>query len=196
MKNSDLAQLFMQAPVAICIVSGPQYVVELVNERMLQFLGRNEGIVGHPLQQSLTEVREQGLLTILEKVRTTGRSSYISNFPAVILINGIREARYFNLAFKPYYVIQGETVPTGIFCVAHNVTDAVLALQKLEEEKQRTALALETGELGMLATDWNSHTATADKRTNEIFGLEGVQPLEAYLSETAKVCSRISWVVT
>src|SRR5688500_82520 len=32
--------LFKQAPIAICIVKGPEYIVELANEGMLQFLGR------------------------------------------------------------------------------------------------------------------------------------------------------------
>lgn len=181
MKATDLNYLFMQAPVAICIVSGPHYKVELVNERMLQFLGRTADIVGYPLQRTLTEAREQGLIAILNKVRTTRQSQYIPNFPAIILINGIREPRYFNLVFKPYFITPEETDPSGIFCVAHNVTEAVLTQQKLEEEKQRTALALETGGLGILASDWNNNIATADKRTGEIFGLEGPHPLSAYI---------------
>lgn len=182
MQPTDLTQLFMQAPVAICIVSGPTYKVELVNEQMLQFLGRTPDIIGMPLQQTLTEAREQGLLAILEKVRSTGESFYVNNFSSVILINGVREPRYFNLVFKPYFMTSAETKPTGIFCIAHNVTSAVLAHQKLEEEKRRTALALETGELGMLSTNWETSSVIADRRANEIFGFEDSQTLETYLT--------------
>lgn len=181
MKAPDLNHLFMQAPVAICIVSGANYKVELVNERMLQFLGRTAEILGQPLQQTLTEAKEQGLLTILETVRTTRQPYYVSNFPAVININGVREARYFNLVFKPYFIDANEAESTGIFCVAHNVTEAVMAQRILEEEKHRTALALETGGLGIIATEWQSDTVTADKRANEIFGFESSQPLNAYV---------------
>ncbi|HEY1021183.1 MAG TPA: ATP-binding protein [Flavisolibacter sp.] len=182
MKAPDLAHLFMQAPVAICIVSGPQYVVELVNERMLQFLGRTDAIVGRPLQATLTEAKEQGLLRILDSVRTTGEPFYTQNFPAVILIDGKREPRYFNLVFKPYYITPDETKPSGIFCVAHHVTEAVLARQKLEEEKMHTVLALETGELGMLSTNWTDKTVIADRRALEIFGFSEMQPVEAFMS--------------
>ncbi|MBB1285368.1 PAS domain-containing protein [Flavisolibacter sp. BT320] len=182
MKAPDLANLFMQAPVAICIVSGPQYIVELVNERMLQFLGRTEAILGKPLGETLTEAKEQGLLAILDRVRSTGESFYTTNFPSVILINGVREPRYFNLVFKPYYITPEETKPSGIFCVAHHVTEAVLAQQKLEEEKKHTVLALETGELGMLSTNWENKTVTADKRALEIFGFSEMQPIEAFLN--------------
>jgi PAS domain S-box-containing protein len=181
MKVPDLNQLFMQAPVAICIVSGPEHKIELVNERMLQFLGRTIDIVGSPLQQTLTEAREQGLLSIVEQVKSTGQTVNIANFPAVILINGVRETRYFNLVFKPFYFGEDDTESNGVFCVAHNVTEAVLAHQKVEEEKQRTALALEAGGLGMVSTDWQSNTVLADKRATEIFGLEGDQTLDAFL---------------
>ena len=34
--------LFLQAPVAVCIVHGPEYIVELANAEMLQLLGRRE----------------------------------------------------------------------------------------------------------------------------------------------------------
>ena len=180
--KTNLSDLFMQAPVAICIVSGPQYIVELVNERMLQFLARTTEIVGQPLQQTLTEAKEQGLISILEIVSTTRKPYYVNNFHAVILINGIRESRYFNLVFKPFSMSPEEAEPSGIFCVAHNVTEAVLALQKLEEEKQRTALALQTGELGIITTEWTSNLLTADRRANEIFGFDTPQPLEAYIS--------------
>ena len=182
MKAPDLNHLFLEAPVAICIVSGTDYKVELVNERMLQFLGRTSDIVGKPLQQTLTEIREQGLISILEKVRTSKQSHFVSNFPAVILINGERKQLYFSLIFKPYFMDPEETEPSGIFCVAHNVTEAVLAQQKLEEEKQRTALALETGGLGILSTNWQEGTVTADKRAREIFGFEGEQSFDAFLS--------------
>lgn len=181
MKVPDLNQLFMQAPVAICIVSGKEYKVELANERMLQFLGRTIDIVGHPLQNTLTEAREQGLLSIIENVQTTGQTITVANFAAVLNIDGVREPRYFNLIFKPFDLGKEADERTGVFCVAHNVTEAVLAHQKLEEEKQRTALALDTGGLGMLSTNWQSNTVLADKRAAELFGLEGDQPLDAFL---------------
>lgn len=172
----------MQAPVAVCIVSGADYKIELVNERMLQFLGRKADIIGQPIEQTLTEAKKQGLISILDTVRTTGRPYYVSNFPAVILINDARETRYFSLVFKPYFLNPNDNEPDSIFCVAHNITDQVLALQKLEEEKQRTSLALEMGELGMLSTDWKNNFANADKRANEIFGFTDSRPLEDYIN--------------
>ncbi|RYD87520.1 MAG: hypothetical protein EOP50_20625, partial [Sphingobacteriales bacterium] len=42
--------------------------------------------------------------------------------------------------------------------------------------------ALETGELGMLSTNWKEKTVAADKRALEIFGFTEPQPMEAFMS--------------
>src|SRR4051794_28113539 len=125
--------LFMEAPVAICMVKGPDYIVELANDGMLQFLGRTGAMINKPLIDSLPEARMQGLIAILDNVRKTGESFSISGFPAIILINGIREQKYFNLIFKPYYEDPTDTRVSHIFCVASNVTEEVLARKKAEQ---------------------------------------------------------------
>jgi PAS domain S-box-containing protein len=182
MDATSLNHLFMQAPVAVCILGGEDYRVELVNERMLEFLGRTSEIVGHPIEQTLTEAKKQGLISILDTVRQTKQPYYVSNFPAVILINNVRETRYFSLIFKPYFLKPDDKEPNSIFCVAHNITQQVLALQKLEEEKLRTTIALEVGELGLLSTNWKNNFVNADKRANEIFGFTDPRPLEDYVN--------------
>jgi len=181
MQIHNLNHLFMQAPVAICIVSGSDYRLELVNERMLEFLGRTPDIVGMPIEQTLTEARKQGLIAILDTVRQTRQPYYARQFPSIIIINGSRESRYFDLVFKPYFLNPEDAEPKAIFCVAHNVTEQVLINQKLEEEKQRTSLALEVGELGMLSTNWKNNSVTADRRSREIFEVEQLDSIGDYL---------------
>jgi PAS domain S-box-containing protein len=181
MEAQSLEYLFMQAPVAVCLVVGPDYKVELMNDKMLEFIGRTRNIIGQPLQSTLTEAKQQGLIAILDRVRETKESFYASDFPAVINIDGERRTRYFNLVFQPYYVKPDDAEPSGIFCVVHNITSQILALQKLDEEKQRTQLALEVGGLGMIITNWKENTATADNRASEIFQIENNSTLDEYL---------------
>ena len=137
---SSSFQLFQQAPVAICIVKGADYTVELANEGMLQFLGRTAEMVGKPIIESLPEAKLQGLIGILEKVRTTGQPVHIENFAASIIIEGQREEHFFDLVFKPVFEKEGDAVPNRIFCVAHNITSQKRdQLQIAEsEEKYRT----------------------------------------------------------
>jgi PAS domain S-box-containing protein len=135
--------LFMEAPVAICIVKGENYVVELANENMLQFLGRRPEIIGKTILEALPEAKEQGLMNILDQVRTSGKSYYVSTFPATLLINEVRELRYFDLIFKPYFQDGTAEAPGSIFCVAHNVTEQVDARNKIKENEFRYRALIE-----------------------------------------------------
>ena len=132
-KEIDKAyQLFINAPVAICIVKGADYVVELINDGMLLLLGRTEKILNRPLIESLTEADIQGLIQILDVVRATGQPYQISTFPATLLINGKKETRYLDLVFQPY-LNGNNTAESSIFCQAHNVTEQVMDRKKIQE---------------------------------------------------------------
>ncbi|WP_170234050.1 PAS domain-containing protein [Segetibacter aerophilus] len=134
-REQHLRHLFTQAPVAICIVRGPDYIFDFANENMLLFLGRTSAIIGKPILEALPEADSQGLIAILENVRLTGKPYSIAAFPATLLINEVRELRYFDLVFKPYYENASAAEISSIFCVAHNVTEQALTRKKLEQSE-------------------------------------------------------------
>ena len=175
-ESEKVNHLFMQAPVAICMVKGRDYIVELVNDGMLQFLGRTGEMIHKPLIESLPEAGLQGLIAILDNVRKTGKSFYISDFSAVILINGIREQRYFNLIFKPFYEGPAVHEVSHIFCVATNVTKEVTARKRAEQVTEalnfRNALFEAQNQAtpdGVLIVDENGKMLLYNKRFAEIW---------------------------
>jgi signal transduction histidine kinase len=202
-ENLDYLQksyfLFMEAPVAICIVKGPEYIVELANEDMLEFLGRTPAIIGKTILEVLPEAREQGLMNILDQVRTSGKPYYISTFPATLLINEVRELRYFDLMFKPYFQDEKTETPGSIFCVAHNVTEQVDSRNKIREsefryraliEESSVATALYTGpELRIQYANeimiryWGKDTSIIGKTFREALPELENQPFPAQLEE-------------
>ena len=148
-KQSDFREIeksynfFMQAPVAVCIVTGEEYTIELANEEMLQFLGRTSAVVGKPIIEALPEAKIQGLVDILDMVRISGQPYFASAFPATLLINGVRELRFFDLVFKPYYKNPGDKEVSGVFCIAHHVTEQVAARNELKESEHRFRTLIE-----------------------------------------------------
>jgi signal transduction histidine kinase len=202
-ENLDYLQksyfLFMEAPVAICIVKGPEYIVELANEDMLEFMGRTPAIIGKTILEVLPEAREQGLMNILDQVRTSGKPYYISTFPATLLINEVRELRYFDLMFKPYFQDEKTETPGSIFCVAHNVTEQVDSRNKIREsefryraliEESSVATALYTGpELRIQYANeimiryWGKDTSIIGKTFREALPELENQPFPAQLEE-------------
>lgn len=173
---------FMEAPVAICIVKGAGYIVELANESMLQFLGRTPAIIGSPITESLPEAKMQGLISILDTVRNSGEAWYTYNFPAVILIDGKREERFFDLTFKPYFDDAGSSEVTHIFCIAHNVTEQVIATKKTLEAEERARLAIDSADLGTYEVNLQTNEFVASERMAVIFDVEEKSDRERFVS--------------
>ncbi|SIT83627.1 PAS domain-containing protein [Pontibacter indicus] len=127
--------LFLQAPVAVCIVAGPENRVELANGEMLSLLGKTSDIIGKPLFESIPEAAGQGLPDLLDQVRNTGQPFYAAEYPVTLVKNDSEELCYYNFVYQPYYANPGDTVASGVFSVVHDVTEQVQARQKVEESE-------------------------------------------------------------
>ncbi|WP_247235216.1 PAS domain-containing protein [Telluribacter sp. SYSU D00476] len=163
--------LFMQTPVIIGIVKGDNYVIELANEELLTVWNRTAEVVGKPLMQAIPELEEQGFRYLLDQVRTTGEAFYANEYPIDLVRNGKREIRYLDFVYKPYYESSADTIATGVFALGHDVTEQVLARQKIKESEEEMRLAIEIAELGTYHVDLRTNTATYSDRVMEWLGL-------------------------
>ncbi|HZF63792.1 MAG TPA: PAS domain-containing protein, partial [Chitinophagaceae bacterium] len=68
--------LFMQAPVAIGIAKGSEYIIELANDSLLEVWGRSADVIGKPLFDAIPELNGQGYRELLDQVCTTGEPFY------------------------------------------------------------------------------------------------------------------------
>jgi len=132
----NLRNTILQSPVAMCIFRGPDYVVEIANQRMFEFWGRE--VIGVPIFEGLPEVREQGLEELLDQVKTTGVPFSASERPVQLPRGGKIETVYVNFVYQPFR--EGDGTISGIIAVATEVTDQVLARKKIEESEQELTL--------------------------------------------------------
>jgi len=132
-KERNFRNMILQAPVAMCIVRGPSFIVDVANERMFELWGKPaEKILNHPLFDALPEVQEEGLEEILQHVYISGET-YKENERLVPLPRkGKIEGVYVNFS---YQAVREKGNITSILAVAIDVTDQVTARQKLEESK-------------------------------------------------------------
>src|SRR5436853_7765234 len=71
--------LFLQAPTAIQILRGPEFIYELANERSLQLMRkRKEEVVGRRVIDVMPETEQQGYLDLLRMVYNSGQT-YIAD---------------------------------------------------------------------------------------------------------------------
>jgi signal transduction histidine kinase len=122
----------LKAPVAICILKGPEFIVEIANDRMLELWGTTGPQVLHkPIFEGLPEVRDQGFETLLSNVYKTGNSVTIQEYPVQLPRNGKLQDEFVSFLYEAESDTKGYI--TGIIAIAVLVTEQVIARRKIED---------------------------------------------------------------
>ena len=130
--EKNFRNTILGAPVAICIFKGPQFVVEIANERMFELWGKTAAeMLYKPLFEGLPEGRNQGFEELLTNIYTTGNTHIAQELPAKLPRNGVIEQHYIDVLYEPERAADGEI--TGIIAVAILVTEQVKARRQIEE---------------------------------------------------------------
>ncbi len=144
--------LLLQSPAAIAVLRGPEHTFEWVNDAYVRLLGRPAAsIVGKNILEALPEVEGQIYIGLLDAVYRTGEP-FVGQESLVRLDfgNGILQDKYVNFVYAATRSLSGEI--DGIFAHATDVTDMVLARQRIEEsERQFRTLAESIPHLAWMA---------------------------------------------
>ncbi|MEP6675614.1 MAG: PAS domain S-box protein [Ferruginibacter sp.] len=125
--------MVLQAPVGILILKGPEYIADVVNEKYLQLIDRDEKLfIGKPLFESLPEVKEV-VEPLLNNVFKTGISFNGTEFPVMINRHGKKEQTYFNFIYKA--LLEDDGAISGVIVIANEVTSLVQAKHSLMESE-------------------------------------------------------------
>lgn len=169
----QLTSHFSQAPVAICILRGDNFIVELANKLYLQLVDRKEDFIGRPLFDSLAELEGQGIREMLTGVMETGTPFVGNEIGILINRNGSREDAFFNFTYQPLREDDGKI--GGIMVVCTEVTKEVLAKHKLRESERRLQIAIDSAELGTFELNVKTGKMVLSDRYLTIFGYKSQQ---------------------
>ena len=122
----------LQAPVAMAIIKGPDFMIETANKESLQLWSRTADVIGKKVADVFPEVEKQGFLNILNLVYDTGEIYHGNEVPVELMSNGQRITVYINLVFHPIFE---EGVVTAIMTVGYNVTELVKARKEAEKSE-------------------------------------------------------------
>ncbi|PSR55949.1 hypothetical protein AHMF7605_21815 [Adhaeribacter arboris] len=143
-EKEKLYSLFMQAPVIIGVLTGPDHVFELANPKYRELVGINRPIIGKPVREALPELEEQGLFELLDQVYQT-KTAFVGNeMPAKLArkATGELEDVFLDLVYQPYLDRAGNTY--GILVHAIDVTDQVISRKKVMESEQLVRTVVES----------------------------------------------------
>ena len=131
----NLRNTILQAPVAMCILKGPNFVVEIANEKILGIWGKSKHEMFHrPFFDALPEARFQGFEELLMQVYTTGETYSANERAFVVPKKGLPETAYINFVYEPFR--EGDGNISGVMVVAIDVTPQVIARRKIEDSEQ------------------------------------------------------------
>ncbi|MDQ2656490.1 MAG: PAS domain-containing protein, partial [Bacteroidota bacterium] len=130
--EANLRNMILKAPVAMSILRGPGFIVDIANDLMFRLWGKQpEDMLQKPIFQALPEVRFQGFEEILERALTKGESFSAEAIPIALPRTGGIETVFVNFLYEPYRDADGTI--SGVMAVATDVTEQVKARQRVEE---------------------------------------------------------------
>lgn len=164
----QFSNLFEQAPVAICILKGKDYVIEMINEQMAAMWHRTiEAVLNKPAFEVLSELRDQGFKELLDSVYDTGKRFITEELPISLMRNEKLEQAYIKFIYEPFREEDGTI--SGVMALAHEITEQVLARKKIEEAEQKTRIVIESAEIGVYEINLLTNKVTGDDMFFKLF---------------------------
>lgn len=116
--NLDLLQVLAYSPLATAIYDNSNLRIAFASRVMLDIWCASSDIVGRPLGDVFPSFKEEGFVSILEKVWHNGITYQSSDTPAFIVDGAERHLRYFDFEYKPLLDAAGNT-----YAILHTATD-------------------------------------------------------------------------
>ena len=134
--EKKIRNFILQAPVAMCLYRGPQHIIEIVNEELLNIWDKPlDSVINKPVFEAIPEAKNQGFEALLHKVYTTGEKFAAFGTPIILLRDGKPRTIYVNLVYQAYREVDGTI--SGIVEVVSDATEQVLATQQVEASERQ-----------------------------------------------------------
>lgn len=134
-QQAMLHNLFMEAPIPVVILDGPDLVFQLVNPAYQRiFPGRQ--LLGLPVLEALPELAESPVPEVLAQVYRTGETFVAQEMLLHVarLEGGPLEEMYWTFTYQARRDLTGAI--DGLLAFAHEVTDQVRARRMVEKSEQ------------------------------------------------------------
>ncbi|HYX38335.1 MAG TPA: ATP-binding protein [Oligoflexus sp.] len=133
-ERARMFSIFMQAPIAICILDGPDHIFDLSNPLYDHLVQRQ--VLGKKVREAFTEAESGTFLELLDRAYETGEP-YIGRETSVPFLDaeGMIRQRFIDFGYHPIRNSQGQI--TGLLALHIDVTEQVEARSQLVDSERK-----------------------------------------------------------
>lgn len=179
-KEREFRNIVTQSPIAIAILKGSDFVIDLANRTMLDNIWRrsSDEVMGHALLDVFPELETQAFPQLLRHVMETGEPH--SDREAIALIDGPDGQRLFYLDYEYAPLMRSNGRAEGVICTVSDVTEKVQARKLLESAKVRYSHLIETLPVGMYTIDENGYINLYNQAAAALWGRHPVPGVDRW----------------
>ena len=151
LSERNLRNTILQAPAAMCILRGEDFIIEVANQKMFELWGITQDYSNRPIFEALPKARDEGYEALLTGVLRTGQPFIGKELSVSLPRNGQLETVFVDLNYEAIVEVDGSI--SGIMAMAIDVTEKVLARQKVEDLVTIRTKELEQANEALLRTN-------------------------------------------
>ncbi|UEG54628.1 PAS domain-containing protein [Mucilaginibacter daejeonensis] len=169
--ENRIRSILEQAPLGMCVLSGPEHMIEIANESILKIWGRTEEeVLGKPHHLARPELDGQPVYEWLDAVYHTGITKVNNEFRVMLYNHGTLREAYVNSIYQPLRNANDEVI--GIMVLIDEITDKVKARLEAQRVQEMFSIAVEAGELGTFYYDPLTNRFSGNELLRSWFGLK------------------------
>ena len=125
--------LIEEAPVGTCLFVGRGMRIEVANDIILGYWGKDQSVIGKLLREAVPELEGQPFFELLDEVFTTGKTYVAKAARAELNVGGVLGTYYFAYTYKPLRNAKGDVY--AVMNMALDVTEQVISGRKIQESE-------------------------------------------------------------
>jgi two-component system sensor histidine kinase VicK len=168
--QTRLHAVLQQAPLGMCVLRGPQHIIEIANEAILNIWGRARAeVMDKPHREARPELEGQPVFEWLDNVYRTGKRQVNREIKLMLgKGDGMREA-IVNSIYEA--LIDSEGNINGVLIVLEDITQMVKERREATHTQEMFNMAIEAGDLGAFYYNPQSNQFTGNETLKKWFGL-------------------------
>ena len=166
-----LTSLIEQAPQALALMRGPDFIFELVNQPWTALVSER-AYLGRPYRDVYPEVvAGSDIYSHIQHVYETGETFVAREMPVDVQFKPKTvETRYYSFSYHRLTNANGSRY--GVFCSAVDVTDELRSQQALLSSEEKLSIAVETEKIGFFDLDLTTGDVEYSEQMRRDWGIK------------------------